>query len=192
MTMTQTKVNRVRRSRILAVAAVIVSLNGFAVRAAHAEDPAAAPAALPAALSTAQFVAVMSSLADFEQRAGKMAEVLAHSNDVRRFGRDLAEDQRNRRFLSEGLAQSNMAAPISTSPAPNQLDILFTLNRRSDREFDRTFLDMQVRTHQDALSIVEAYARTGDNPALKTAAARMIGPLLQRLEQAQSMLNAVG
>ncbi len=60
-----------------------------------------------------------------------------------------------------------------------------------NREFDRTFADMQVQTHQEALAIVQAYAQSGDNPALKAAAAKLAQPLQQRLAQARSMMKLV-
>ena len=181
------KVNRV--SRLFSIAAIAAALLVNTVGPqAHAQS---APAAA-AALSTDDFVQAVATLSMFSQRAGKLAQVLGQNNDVRRYGRDLADDQKPITTLNQGLSAAKIDPPVITSLPANQADILQSLHRVDDREFDRMFTDLQVEAQQTALAIIETYAQAGDNPAVKSVAAKLEPVFQQGLAQARSMQKAIG
>jgi putative membrane protein len=192
------KVNQVVAARLMAIAATALALNLIAM-GANAQAEVSTPSqsqvsatVSSALLSTPDFVEVMGTLSAFELQAGKMAQVLGQNNELRRFGRDVAQDQRTQQILNQGAAAGQVEAPPVAALPQNQADLLATLHRIDSREFDRMFIDMQVQTQQEALAIVQAYAQSGDNPALKAAAAKMVPVVQQRLGQARSMLKLVG
>jgi len=188
--MAQTKVKQTRSVLICALV-----LAAFATGAGPALAQAPAPVQGPAqssVMSSDDFVMAIATLSTFSQRAGKLAQVLGQSNEVRRYGRDLADDQKTLQTLSQALAEARIDPPGLANLPANQADLLQTLHRTADRAFDRMFTDLQVQTQQEALAIVQAYAQSGDNPALKAAAAKLQPMFQQRLTQARSMQKAVG
>jgi putative membrane protein len=128
----------------------------------------------------------------FSQKAGKLAQILGQNNDVRRYGRDLADDAKPIQTLSQGLTAAKSDLPLITALPANQSDLLQTLHSVDNREFDRMFTDLQVEAQQTALSIIQTYAQTGENAAVKSVAARLAPVFQQRLTQALSMQKMVG
>ena len=196
--MTQEKAARASRFHALVAVAAAVMVNAAAWQAyaQTAPSPSApdqgAQAAAAAPMSTDDFVQAVATLSMFSQRAGKLAQVLGQNNDVRRYGRDLAEDAKPIQTLTQGLTAAKIDLPVITTLPANQADLLQTLHRVDDREFDRMFTDVQVEAQQTALAIIQTYAQTGDNPAVKSVAAKLTPVFQQRLAQALSMQKTVG
>lgn len=178
-----------RSFRRFAVAAVTALLM---VNAGGDPALAQAPVAQTQALSADDFVQAVTTLSMFSQRTGRLAQILGRDNEVRRYGLEVADDQKPLQTLNQGLAAAGIAAPVITALPANQADGLQTLNRVSDEEFDRMFADLQVQAQETALSVVEAYAQAGDNPALKAVAARLTPVFQQRLVQARAMRKTLG
>ena len=186
--MAQRKAHRVPRFLPIAAIATVLLVNVAAPQARAQSVPAQAAAAL----STDDFVQAVTTLSMFSQRAGKLAQVLGQNNDVRRYGRDLADDQKPIQTLNQGLAAAKIDPPTITALPSNQADVLQTLHRIEDREFDRMFTDLQVQAQQTALTIIQSYAQAGDNPAVKSVALKLATVFEQRLAQARAMQKAVG
>jgi putative membrane protein len=179
-----------RRSRHYAMAAVAAALMVNAVGArAHAQS-AEAPAAAP--LSTDDFVQAVATLSMFSQRAGKLGQIMGQNNDVRRYARDLADDQKPLQTLNQGLTAARIDMPTIIALPANQANLLQTLDRVDIGDFDRMFTDLQVQAQQTALAVVLAYAQSGDNPAVKALAAKLAPIFQQRLAQARSMQKVTG
>ena len=186
--MKQWQVHRRPRLRALAAIAAALLVNAAGVQA-HAQGAAAAAAA---PLSTDDFVQAVATLSMFSQRAGKLAQIMGQNNDVRRYARDLAEDQKPVQVLNEGLTAAKIDPPVITTLPANQADLLQTLDRVAVGDFDRMFTDLQVQTQQTALAVIQAYAQGGDNPAVKALAARLAPMFQQRLAQARAMQKVTG
>jgi putative membrane protein len=172
-------------TRTLLAAAVIVIAAGGLGAPARAQTAATAPL-----LSSADFLQVMANLAAMDQRAGKVAAVLGQNNDVRRYGRDLGDDNRIIQTMSQSLG-GGVSVP-SANLAPAQSDWLTSLHRVDNREFDRMFMDVQVQTHEQAAAISQVYAQSGDNPAVKALAAKLAPAFQQRAAQARGVLRVSG
>lgn len=128
----------------------------------------------------------------FSQRAGKLAQILGQNTEVRRYGRNLAEDARPLQTLNQGLTTAKVDLPVITSLPDSQADQLKTLNRVDSSEFDRMFADLQVKAQQTVLTLIQIYVDTGDNPAVKSVAAKLAPVFQQRLTQARLMQKIVG
>ncbi len=189
--MAQNKVNRAPRLFSIAAVAAALIVNTIGPQA-HAQSAQAQTAQPAAALSADDFVQAVATLSLFSQRAGKLAQVLGQNNDLRRYGRDLADDAKPIQTLNQGLTAAKIDPPVITALPVNQADLLQTLHRVDDREFDRMFVDLQVEAQQTALAIIQTYAQTGDNPAVKSVAAKLQPVFQQRLAQALSMQKSVG
>lgn len=66
------------------------------------------------------------------------------------------------------------------------------LNKASDADFDKTYVDQQVMAHTDALMLMQSYAASGDTPQLKDAAG-MIAPVVQmHLDKIMMIQSSLG
>jgi putative membrane protein len=61
------------------------------------------------------------------------------------------------------------------------------LKLRSGKDFDRAYDQMQVQAHEDAVALFSEYARSGDNPDLKSWTAQTLPHLREHLEMAKKL-----
>jgi putative membrane protein len=69
--------------------------------------------------------------------------------------------------------------------------MLQQLQSASGAQFDRLYMRMQVKGHQEALKVQEGYSRRGDNDQLKTFASDASSMVQDHLSQAQQVLRGV-
>ncbi|HVP85097.1 MAG TPA: DUF4142 domain-containing protein [Rhizomicrobium sp.] len=69
----------------------------------------------------------------------------------------------------------------------SQANELNSLNSKSNADFDKTYMDDQVSAHKDAVSMLEGYAKNGDNAKLKAFAAEVLPTVKNHLEVAQKI-----
>jgi putative membrane protein len=65
--------------------------------------------------------------------------------------------------------------------------MLDELKGKSGKDFDQSYDQIQVKAHEDAVALFEAYAREGDNADLKKWAAATLPHLNQHLKMAQKL-----
>jgi putative membrane protein len=82
---------------------------------------------------------------------------------------------------SDGKYQSNEL--LSTSQAAD----LNSLASKSNDDFNKTYMDDQVQGHKDAVSLIEDYAKSGDNAKLKDFASDTLPTIKEHLAKAQSL-----
>ena len=61
------------------------------------------------------------------------------------------------------------------------------LRGESGEQFAKDYDQMQQQGHQEAVSLFQAYAQNGDNPALKRGAERTLPKLQEHLSMAQKL-----
>jgi putative membrane protein len=61
------------------------------------------------------------------------------------------------------------------------------LKEKTGKDFDQSYDQIQVKAHEDAVALFEAYAREGDNADLKKWAAATLPHLKQHLKMAQKL-----
>ena len=151
---------------------------------------APADAAGPA-LPTAAFVQAVASMDAFEQRAGKVAQVMGSSLEVRKFSRTMVDDHaRSAMALTDAVSKAQIAAPTSDLTA-TQAGTVKDLYAVAPKDFDRTYMTGEVASHQEALEAAQAYAAGGDNPALKAIAAGLVPTIQRHLDAAKMILGHV-
>lgn len=144
-------------------------------------------------LSTDQYVqrAAISDL--FEVEASKLALQRTQSPDVKAFAQRMINEHTKSTDNLKGLLQS---ASIGVTP-PAQLDrehqrMLQQLQNASAAKFDRLFMEMQVKGHQDALKVQLSYGRRGDNDQLRNFANNSSSMVRDHLTQARQILRGLG
>ena len=125
----------------------------------------------------------------FEITSSMLALKSSQNSAVRAYAAMLIGDHTN--LTNTALATSKSAGvmpppPILSSAQRAMITQLIIAGPR----FDRMYMQHQVAAHQMALRINQAYAASGDTPALRQAAATAV-PLIQRhLAEAQQLLSA--
>ncbi len=65
--------------------------------------------------------------------------------------------------------------------------MLDQLRNQSGENFQKDYDQMQLKGHQEAVSLFENYAQNGDNPALRRWAAKTLPHLKQHLSMAEKL-----
>jgi predicted outer membrane protein/sporulation protein YlmC with PRC-barrel domain len=105
-------------------------------------------------MSDRDFIEQAESVNMFEIRAGEMALDRSQDQEIRDFARQIVDDHRR---LQDRL--TNLAGKANV---PSQLDqrhsnLVNRLERTSDDRFDRRFIRMQVRGHEQAVDLFESF-----------------------------------
>lgn len=128
----------------------------------------------------------------YQLEAAKIAAAKAHAPGVKAFAQSMAEEHATSRALLNAAARSSgQAVPIPTEPTERQQSMLHLLVRGEQSDFDRTYMEQQVQTHEDTLILVNAYAQSGGVPAIRRVAAGLSPDLQQDLKKAQALESAL-
>ncbi len=121
-------------------------------------------------------------------KAAEIAEARARTPEVKTFARSLSEDHEAARDELTGAAhRSGDGALTPNAPTSRQQSMLALLRRDPPANFDQTYVEQQVQTHEDTLKLLTDYAATGASPSLKAAAADLIPRVQTRLDQARGL-----
>jgi putative membrane protein len=128
----------------------------------------------------------------YQLEAAKIAAAKAHAPEVRAFAQSMAEEHAtSRALLNEAARTSGQAVPVPTEPTERQQSMLHLLARGEQGDFDRTYMEQQVQTHEETLVLVNAYAQSGAVPSIRQAAAGLAPDLQQDLKKAQALESAL-
>ena len=160
-----------------------------------APDGASGTAALTPALASApaapDFVAMAAASDMYEIQAAKIAEKRSKTQGVKAFAKRMMTDHaKSTAMVKKAVADSGRKdiMPPSALPADKQA-MIDALNKASDADFDKTYLDQQTQAHKDAMALMTAYSMSGDVPQLKDAAG-MIAPVVQMHMDMLAKLNS--
>jgi len=121
-----------------------------------------------------------------EVAAGQLAQQKAASPQVRQFGQTLVQDhtEANQR-LQDIAQQDDMTLPEQPSGA--QRAELQRLQGLSGQQFDRSFVEAEIKDHRQAIAQFEREERSGKDAALKAFAHDTLPVLRKHLRIAQSL-----
>ena len=140
--------------------------------------------------SAQEFVTKVALSDMMEIEAAKLALTKEPDGDTKPFAERMVKDHERTSMELKALVDGgklNVALPTALD-AEHQREI-DELKAKSGREFDRAYDPMQVRAHQQAVQLFEAYSREGDNPDLKAWAAKTLPHLKQHLAMARKLTS---
>lgn len=124
----------------------------------------------------------------FEIESSRIALQKGRSDAVKSFATKMVDDHSNStRKLKQALGNGKATlTPPMKLDAPHQ-KMVDQLRTAGADAFDRLYLQMQLKGHQDALQLHRSYAKAGDNAALKSFASEVAPVVESHLAQLQKM-----
>lgn len=121
-----------------------------------------------------------------EVQAGHLAQQKGASSQVKQFGQTLVQDHTQGNQQLEQIArQENLSLP--TRPSEDQMSQAKKLEGLSGRQFDRQFLQDQVKDHRKDIGLYQREAQTGKDGALQAYAQQSLPMLRKHLQIAESL-----
>lgn len=125
-----------------------------------------------------------------EVQAGQLAEQKGETQPVKDFARRMVRDHRKANNVLADIAKTDRV------PQPDQLDeehrvMHSELEKMSGNLFDRAYIGGQIGDHQKTAQLLEWEIGSGENEQLKSYAADTLPVVLQHLEMAQHIQDAL-
>ena len=115
----------------------------------------------------------------FEIAAAKLALTNASSAKVKAFANDMIKAHTaSTAKVKAAAAQASPAITPDATLTGEQNDDLTELSKLKGADFDKAYIDGQIDAHDDALELMENFAKDGDVASLKTAAGE-IAPIVK-------------
>ena len=161
----------------------------IAVFAAPALVQSTSPAtAAMSEVSTPQFVKTVAVSDMFEIQSSRLAAEKSKNANVQEFAAMMIKDHTK----TSNELKSLMKPANAQKALPSQLDekhtqMLSQLKSASGANFDRSYKQMQVQAHEDAVNLFQSYSQQGDNAELRAWAGKTLPALQQHLQHAQNL-----
>jgi putative membrane protein len=152
-----------------------------------------------------QFRAKATASDAFEILSSKIAETHATTSDIKEFARMMIKDHTKstddlvaiggiskaslESKMKPGAAGKYVANDLIDSDNANELN---SLNSKSNDDFNKTYIKDQVDGHKRMVSLLEDYAKNGDNAKLKAFAQDILPTVRKHLKAAQDIQHSIG
>ena len=124
----------------------------------------------------------------FEIQSSQLALTKQADADTKPFAAKMVMDHQKTSIELKSLIDSGkVKGSLPTALDAQHQKMLDDLKAKSGKDFDQSYDQFQVKAHQDAVALFEAYSRGGDNPDLKSWAAQTLPHLKEHLSMAQQL-----
>lgn len=166
-----------------------ILLGGVLMLSACAQTPPPRPVDLNNPLLAPGFLEQAASANEFEIESSQLALQASQNAAVRNFANVLISDHTQLGQQVGAAAASARLRPPPPTLLPAQQAALDQLRAAgSGTAFDMAYQQSQISAHQQAITLMQNYATSGDVPVLRTTAGQSI-PMMQRhLAMAQSLV----
>ncbi|KUM26408.1 DUF305 domain-containing protein [Mesorhizobium loti] len=183
--------------RTLLPLAAIALLAGAPAALAQSDDAspdAVGPMVTEDKVDTQTFVATVPNTNAFEIQSSKLAQQKSSSDDVKAFAGQMIKDHAKAgEDFKAAMSQGQTTASIKPSdPAlqPKEQQLLDELKSASGKDFDQKYIKMQTDAHKDAVALFSTYAKSGDDPAMKEFAKKVLPTLKMHEKHAKELAVA--
>jgi len=166
----------------LAVALLTLSLPAMAVaQGSHSGGPPVAPSA-----ETEKFVHTAAKANAFEIQSSQIALQKRTNEQVKDFAHLMIKDHTRIGDEFKSIAQKqNLQLPKGLDSKSQSS--LKRLQSEAGTRFDRTYVPMMLKGHQQAVKLFQSYAQNGDDLQLKQWAQQTLPTLQEHLRRAEAM-----
>jgi putative membrane protein len=164
-----------------AAASDAASATGSAVSKAEDATGAAVGAASANTIGphdTAAFVSNASQSDMYEIQAAKIAEARSKNPDIRAFAKMMVKDH-----TATMAAMGPLVKAAGKALDDRRQGFIDNLNKASDADFDKTYVDQQAAAHKEALDLMNGYAKDGSDAGLKDGAAKTAPKVQMHLDK---------
>jgi putative membrane protein len=141
-----------------------------------------------AAPSTEEFVKKVAISDMMEIQSSQLALSRQPDADTKPFAEQMVKDhEATSRELKNLVNSGKVKGPLPTSLDADHQKKFDELKSKSGKEFDRAYDQLQLQAHEEAVALFEQYSQGGDNPDLKTWAAKTLPHLKEHLAMAKKL-----
>lgn len=125
-----------------------------------------------------------------EVELGKLAQQKAQSDAVKQYAQHMIEDHtKSNEELMKVAAQKGITPP--SQPAPKHMATKKELMETSGADFDKKYIEIQIKDHQEMIGLFEQGAKRNSGP-LKDYASKTLPNLKEHLKMAQDVQSKSG
>ena len=124
----------------------------------------------------------------FEIQSSQLALSKQADEDTKPFAQKMVQDHQKTSSELKAVVEGSMVK--LTLPATMDSEhqkMLNDLQAKDGKDFDRTYDQIQLKAHRDAVALFESYSKNGDNPELKSWAVATLPHLKEHLSLAQKL-----
>lgn len=183
------------RTILFATAALAVSpAFAGALQPATITAPAAADGLVRIALSAAagDYATATSQVNTAEIAVGKLAESKSTNAGVKQFAAMMIKDHTAAEAKLKAIVDAEKGRIAGPAVSPQDAALKQKLQAASGAAFDKMYVQAMVEGHTAALKAQQAYAKSGDNAALKAFAADMSKAVAMHLQHAEALASKLG
>jgi putative membrane protein len=169
--------------------AIAIAAAALAGPASFAQTASTTP--VPGQSPTDIYVQKAAASDQFEIQSSRIASQKATSADVKTFAQMMVDDHTKSSEKIAAAAKADGAAQVPTTLDPGHTAQLQNLEKTSGPEFDRLYIDMQVKGHTDALQLHRSYSESGDDAKLKAVATEIVPVVSHHLDEAKRIAGAL-
>jgi len=145
---------------------------------------ASAKAAVPA---TAEFLTKAAVGSKFEIDSSKLALDKSKSEVVRTFANMMVKDHGEAAVKMKGaVTEAKLSAPPDALDAKHKA-MLDDLAKKDGPAFDKAYIEVQLKGHEETVALFQAYANGGDNARIKQFARDLLPTLQMHLEHVRKI-----
>ena len=179
-----------KRMLILTIACGLMATAAFAqTPSPRTSQSAPLPTGATQPASSAQDFVNKVAVSDmFELQSSQLALSKQPDKDTKPFAQKMVTDhQKTSKELKSLVDNGKVKATLPSALDSEHEKMLDDLKAKDGKDFDRSYDQTQVKAHQDAVALFNAYAKDGDDPELKKWAAKTLPHLRQHLTMAQKL-----
>jgi putative membrane protein len=134
------------------------------------------------------FLAQAASGDQFEIQSSQLALTASQSAGVRNFANTMISDHtRLSQAMSAAAAAARLQPPAPTLLPAQQAMLDQLRSAGTGYSFDQAYQQAQITAHQNALTLFQNYAASGDLPPIRTAAGQAVPTIQSHLAMAQAL-----
>jgi len=125
----------------------------------------------------------------FEKTSSQLVLKSAKNPKVRDFANMMIKDHTRSTADIKVAATADGLKPMPPKLSPAQAKMIADLKAAKPGDREKVYVSQQVMAHQQALDLMQTYAKGGDKPTLKGAAAKIVPIVETHLTEVKSMAS---
>ena len=136
---------------------------------------------------SAEFAQDLKSSGQFEIESSQLALRTSSNDEIKKFAQKMIHDHTEAdQKLTETLKKANLPGPEYGMDAEAR-DLFNQLTVLQGTAFDRAYVKDQIKGHEEAVELLEGYAKRGDNEALRQLASTLLPTIKEHLQLAEGL-----